>query len=76
MPVDNIKRSKRKDMMKAMVIDETCIGCALCTQICPEVFKMEGDKAIAYLNPVPDHLKESCRSSAEECPVNAITINE
>ncbi len=60
--------------MRASVNPEICIGCTLCTQICPEVFKMDGDKSTAYKNPVPDDLKEACERAAKECPVNAITI--
>ncbi|MDD4900098.1 MAG: ferredoxin [Candidatus Omnitrophica bacterium] len=62
--------------MRAVVDPDKCIGCTLCTQICPEIFKMEGDKAVAYLNPVPDKLINSCRQAAEQCPVEAISISE
>lgn len=60
--------------MKAMVDPEKCIGCTLCTQVCPEVFKMEGDKAIAYTNPVPEKAIDACREAASQCPVEAITV--
>lgn len=62
--------------MKASVNPDVCIGCTLCTEICPEVFKMEDDKSVAYKNPVPDDSKEACRNAARECPVTAITIEE
>ncbi|MGE5197723.1 MAG: ferredoxin [Deltaproteobacteria bacterium] len=60
--------------MKAVVDQEKCIGCTLCTQVCPEVFKMEGDKAVAYVNPVPRELEEKCKDAAQQCPVEAITV--
>lgn len=60
--------------MTARVDPDVCIGCTLCTQVCPEIFKMEGDKAIAHKDPVPYNLKETCERAAEECPVNAIII--
>ncbi|MCX5697445.1 MAG: ferredoxin [Candidatus Omnitrophica bacterium] len=59
--------------MKVFVNPEVCIGCTLCTQICPEVFKMHEDKSTVYVNPVPEKLKDSCRQAVESCPVNAIT---
>lgn len=60
--------------MKAKVDKDTCTGCELCTDACPEVFKMEGDVAVAYSNPVPSDQEESCRDAAEQCPVEAISI--
>lgn len=62
--------------MKAIVDKETCIGCQLCVQICPEVFKMEGDKAVSYVNTVASKDENTCRQAADECPVVAITIEE
>ncbi len=47
--------------MSARVDPEICIGCTLCTQVCPEVFRMEGDKAVSYVNPVPKKLEESAK---------------
>ena len=62
--------------MKAKVDQDTCIGCDLCTQICPEVFKMEGDKAAAYVAIVPKEFEGDCKKAADGCPVTAITIEE
>ncbi len=62
--------------MMAIVDPEICIGCTLCTQICPEVFKMEDDKAVAYTNPVPPAVTDTCRDAADQCPVTAITLKE
>lgn len=60
--------------MTAYVDIEVCIGCTLCTQTCPEVFKMEGPKAVAYNNPVPVGFEDTCKDAADQCPVNAITV--
>ena len=72
--VDIPKRKKR--VMKATVDQDTCIGCALCVQICPEVFKMEEDKAIVFVPVVPPEVAATCQEAAESCPVAAITITE
>ena len=60
--------------MKVRVDKETCIGCNLCVQTCPQIFKMDGDKAIAYVNSVSDGDEDCCRQAADECPVEAIII--
>ena len=60
--------------MKAIVDQDTCIGCGLCSQICPEVFEMREDKAIAYVDPVPDAVKDKCQEAVDSCPVTAITV--
>ena len=60
--------------MKASVDPQVCIGCTLCTQICPGVFKIDGDKATAYKNPVSVDKNECARNAAEQCPVQAITL--
>lgn len=62
--------------MKATVDQDTCIGCALCVEICPEVFKMEADKAIAFVPVVPPEVAATCQEAAEACPVAAIAITE
>ena len=61
--------------MKAIVDQDTCIGCGLCEGICPEVFKMEDDKAIVKNDPVPQSEKENCEKAMESCPVQAIQIS-
>lgn len=60
--------------MKAKVDPDVCIGCGLCPTTCPEVFRMEDDKAVAYADPVPAGAEETCKKAAEECPVTAIAI--
>ena len=62
--------------MKAHVDPDTCTGCELCTETCPEVFRMEDDTAFAYTNPVPPDVEESCKTAADDCPVEAISIEE
>jgi ferredoxin len=63
-------------MMKAIVDKETCTGCGLCIDTCPNVFQMEGDVATVTKTPVPDEDYVSCRDAAEQCPVEAIKIVE
>ncbi len=61
--------------MNASVNPNTCIGCTICVQICPEVFKIKGDKAVVSKNPVEDEAHECARQATEQCPVQAITLS-
>lgn len=58
--------------MKARVDEDLCIGCEACVDTCPEVFKMNGDKAVIVATPVPAGVEGSCKEAAETCPVDAI----
>ncbi len=62
--------------MRAIVDEETCIGCGLCAETCPEVFEMGDDKARTKVDEVPANVMDSCREAAENCPVEAIKIEE
>lgn len=62
--------------MKAFV-DEKCIGCGLCPQICPDVFELnDTGVAVVKVDTVPPEAEESCREAASSCPVEAISIQE
>ena len=62
-------------MMKAYVDKETCIGCELCPEICPEIFEMEDDGlAVAKDSEIPEDLLEDAQEAEESCPTDAITI--
>ncbi|HPZ08947.1 MAG TPA: ferredoxin [Candidatus Eremiobacteraeota bacterium] len=60
--------------MIAKIDSDICIGCGLCESICPEVYRMEEDKAVVYVTVVPADAEEACKKASDECPVTAITI--
>jgi ferredoxin len=62
--------------MKVHVDEDLCIGCGNCVDICPEIFEMEDDKAVAKMEDVPEDMEESCREASESCPVDAIPLEE
>ena len=62
--------------MKAVIDKNTCTACGLCVSTCPEVFDLDGDVATVKVQPVPAAAEATCRQAAEECPVNAILIEE
>jgi ferredoxin len=62
--------------MKTRVNPELCTGDEICTQVCPEIFEMQGDKAAAKIEEVPENLKDCAKESADSCPSEAILIEE
>jgi ferredoxin len=44
--------------MKVRVDPELCTGDEICTQVCPEIFEMQGDKAVAKIEEVLEDLKD------------------
>ena len=61
--------------MKAIVDQDTCIGCGMCIDICPEIFKYnDEDKSESVLDEVPEDLKDKADEAAQICPVEAITL--
>lgn len=62
--------------MKATVNIELCVGCGLCADTCPESFVMEEDKAKVKANPLPCSSLECCKKVKEDCPTEAIDIEE
>jgi len=62
--------------MRAIVDEETCIGCGLCAETCPEVFEMGDDKARVKVDEVPEDAVDTCKEAAEDCPVEAITFED
>jgi ferredoxin len=53
-------------------LDE-CIGCGVCSQICPEVFKLDEDEGKCIV--ISQTVSDSAREAADSCPVSAITID-
>lgn len=63
--------------MKAQVDADTCTGCELCVDTCPEVFEMADGLAVAKAGgEVPADAEETCREAADSCPVEAISIQD
>lgn len=63
--------------MRAIVDEDTCTGCGDCAETCPEVFELgDNDVAQVIADPVPAEAEETCREAVDDCPVEAIDIEE
>ncbi len=61
--------------MKAVVDMDACIGCGLCAQVAPDVYKMEDDKAVVTMAEISEDMAEQAQSGSDQCPVNAIAVS-
>jgi len=62
--------------MKAIVNAEECTGCGLCVDTCPAVFEMNDAVARVLVESVPEDALDTCREAADNCPVEAVKIEE
>jgi ferredoxin len=62
--------------MRATVNPDTCTGCGLCVDTCPEVFALQDDLAVVSVDPIPAEAEDTARQAADDCPVEAIAIEE
>lgn len=63
--------------MKVIVDQETCVGCGACEEICPAVFHLneETGKSEVIDSEACEYVG-CCEAAAENCPVEAITLEE
>lgn len=56
-------------------VNEECIGCGLCVNICPKVFYMTDSGVAKASSNVPTEQEASVREAADGCPTEAIEVN-
>jgi len=59
-----------------VTITEDCIACELCVESCPEVFTMRDDMAQVRVEEVAEEHRDCVRQAAQECPTEAIVVQE
>jgi ferredoxin len=67
-------QKERGTNMKVRVDKDTCVGDETCVEVCPEIFEMQGDVAMAKTENVPKNLEEKVNEAAKACPVEAIIV--
>jgi ferredoxin len=61
--------------MIAKLDRDGCISCGLCSEICPEVFRMADDGiAEVWQEEVPEGFEDAAVEAQESCPVSVITV--
>lgn len=56
-------------------VNEDCIGCGMCVEVCPEVFEL-GEDGYSRVIGDADACADRALQAAEICPVNAIETQE
>ncbi len=59
-------------MATPVVNMDLCIGCGLCSELCPKVFELKDDKAWVKDAKACDSC--DCQQAVDSCPVQAITL--
>ena len=62
--------------MKVTIDADTCTACELCVDTCGAVFELADDVVKVKVEAVPADAEASCKEAAENCPVEAIKIEE
>lgn len=63
--------------MKPSIDRDLCIGCGMCEDVCPEVFRLDEDAiATVICETVTAELYGCTRDAFEACPVDAIALEE
>jgi ferredoxin len=73
--LESISFSQADEDIKMKVwIDEGCIACRLCEEICPDVFIVDESASVMEEN-IPGN-EDAILEAAEECPVEVIIVDE
>ena len=62
--------------MKAIVNQDTCIGCGLCISTVPEVFEGNADGKAEACGHTTDENRAAVQEAIDACPVQAISAED
>lgn len=62
--------------MKAIVSQDTCIGCGLCISTVPEVFEVNADGKAEACGHTTDENRAAVQEAIDACPVQAISAED
>ena len=55
-------------------VNDACVGCGLCVNLCPGVFTMLSEGVAAARDEIAPEFSDQVREAAESCPASAIEI--
>ena len=55
-------------------VNENCIGCGLCTNLCSAIFTMTEEGVAAARDEIAPEYEGQVQEAAESCPVLAIVV--
>ena len=62
--------------MRVWVDEDVCTGCGLCVDKCPGIFELDDGVAYAVVSLVPEGEEERVEVAIDECPVDAIGLED
>ena len=62
--------------MKATIDRSGCIGCGLCADTCPEVFRIAGDGLAEVHADIADSEVDTATEARDNCPVSVISLED
>lgn len=62
--------------MKAVIDRSGCIGCGVCADTCPEVFRMAEDGFAEAYAEIETPEEDSAEEARDNCPVSVILIEK
>ena len=57
-------------------VNENCIGCGLCANLCPGVFTITEEGVAAARDEIAPEYEGQTQEAAESCPVDAIEVSD
>lgn len=60
--------------MRIQIAEESCTGCGLCEDICPDVFEIRHGVACVRRGVVEEDLEPLYRGAIDVCPMNCISV--
>ena len=62
--------------MKAIVNQDTCLGCGLCISTVPDVFELNADGKAEVCGPTTEANKGAVQEAVDACPVQALSMED